>query len=104
MPRSTRVHGAAGSNAVFRVDQGQERSLWTILTADWQKHAAEYVYVVEGERLSRVRVEIEPLGIRQCRVRVHYVHTATSEKGMQFVMSVTEAAFAQKMRDWRRMV
>jgi hypothetical protein len=51
-------------------------------------HAAEYVYVVEGERLSRVRVVIEPLGVKRCRVRVHCVHTATSEKGLQFVGGV----------------
>jgi hypothetical protein len=92
------------TNAVFRVDQGGERSLWTILNADWQGHIAEYVYLVEGERLSRVRVEIEPLDVKQCRVRVRYVHTATSEKGLQFVVSVTEETFAQKMRDWHRMV
>lgn len=92
------------TNAVFQVEQGGEHSLWTILEADLRKHAAEYIYVVQGERLSRVRVEIEPLDVKRCRVRVHYVHTATSEKGLQFVASVTEEAFAQKMRDWQRMV
>ena len=91
-------------NSVFRVDHEGERSLWTIVEADLGRHIAEYIYVVEGERLSRVRVEIEPLGERRCRVRVRYVHTATSEKGRQFVASVTEQAFAQKMRDWQRMV
>jgi hypothetical protein len=43
------------TNAVFRVDQDGERSLWTIVAADLQKHIAEYIYMVEGERLSRVR-------------------------------------------------
>lgn len=90
------------TNAVFRVDEGTERSLWTIVEADLRARVAEYVYVVEGERVSRVRVEIQPLGLKRCRVRVHYVHTATSEKGLQFVASVTEDAFAQKMRDWQR--
>ena len=92
------------ANAAFRVDEGAERSLWTIVEANLQSHVAEYVYVVEGERLSRVRVEVEPLGAKQCRVRVHYVHTATSDKGLQFVASTTEDAFAQKMRGWQRMV
>ena len=92
------------TNAVFRVNQGEERSQWTILEADVRQHTAEYVYVAEGERLSRVRVEIEPLDAKHCRVRVRYVHPATSEKGLQFVASVTEEAFAQKMRDWQRMV
>ena len=92
------------TNAVFRVDQDEERSLWTIVDADLQEHIAEYIYVVEGERLSRVRVEIQPLGEKHCRVRVRYVHTATSEKGLLFVASVTEETYAQKMRDWQRMV
>lgn len=91
------------TNAVFRVDEGTEHSLWTIIEADLRARVAEYIYVVEGERVSRVRVEIQPLGVKQCLVRVHYVHTATSEKGLQFVASVTEDAFAQKMRDWHRM-
>ncbi len=92
------------ANSVFRVDQFGERSLWTIIEADLQEHIAEYIYVVEGERLSRVRVQIQPLSEEHCRVRVHYVHTATSEKGLQFVASVTEESYAQKMRDWHRMV
>jgi len=60
--------------------------------------------VVQDERLSRVRVEIIPLGVKHCRVQVHYMHTAISEKGIQFVAGMTEEAFAQKMRDWQRMV
>ncbi|MGA2905841.1 MAG: hypothetical protein ABSD98_18605, partial [Candidatus Korobacteraceae bacterium] len=92
------------ANSVFRVDQDGEHSLWTIVEANLQEHIAEYIYVVEGERLSRVRVQIEPLSEQHCRVHVHYVHTATSEKGLHFVASVTEGAYAQKMRDWQSMV
>lgn len=91
-------------NSVFRLDHGEEHSLWTILEADLRQHVAEYVYVVENERLSRVRVEIQPLGEQHCRVLVRHVHTATSEKGVHFLEGVTEQAYAQKMRDWRRMV
>jgi len=99
-----RADVAFQANSVFRVDQEEERSVWTIVEADLRRHTAEYIYVVQGERLSRVRVDIEPLGEQHCRVRVRYVHTATSEKGWQFVASVTEKAFAQKMLDWQRMV
>jgi hypothetical protein len=92
------------TNSVFRVDHEGERSLWTIVEADLQEHIAEYVYVIEGERVSRVRVQVEPLSGERCRVRVRYVHTAISEKGLRFVASVTEESYAQKMRDWQRMV
>jgi hypothetical protein len=92
------------ANSVFRVDQDEERSLWTIVEADSREHVAEYIYVVEGERLSRVRVQIEPLSERHCRVHVHYVHTAISEKGVRFVASVTEESYAKKMQDWQHMV
>jgi len=92
------------TNSVFRVDQDEERSLWTIVEADSREHVAEYIYVVEGERLSRVRVQIEPLSERHCRVHVRYVHTAISEKGVEFVASVTEESYAKKMQDWERSV
>jgi len=92
------------TNAVFRVDDGEERSLWTIIEADLRKHTAEYVYLVEGERLSRVRVEIDPVDLAHCRVRVRYVHTAISEKGLHFITGLSEMAFTQKMQDWRRAI
>ena len=92
------------ANSVFRLNHDGELSLWTILDADLQKHVAEYICVVEGVRLSRVRVQVEPLGAERCRVHVRYVHTATSEKGLHFVASLTEESYAQKMRDWQRMV
>jgi len=69
----------------------------------WE-HVAKYIYVVEGERLPRVRVQIEPLGEQHCRVHVHYVHTAISEKGVEFVASVTEESYTKKMRDGQRVV
>jgi len=92
------------TNSVFRLDHGEEHSLWTIIEADLQEHIAEYVYVVEGERLSRVRVQIQPLSENHCRVHVQYVHTAISAKGLEFVASVTEESYAQKMRDWQRLI
>ena len=92
------------TNAVFRLDDAQEQSIWTIVEANLKYHIAEYVYVVEGQRLSRVRVQIEPLEESHCRVHVHYVHTAISEKGLHFLATITEEAYAQKMRDWQRMV
>ena len=92
------------ANAVFRLDLDGDQSIWTILEANAKDHLAEYVYVVEGERVSRVRVQIEPLAGSRCRVHVRYIHTAISEKGLHFIATVTEAAYAQKMRDWERMV
>lgn len=88
------------ANSVFRVDEAEEHSLWTIIEADLKQRVAEYVYVVEGERLSRVRVQVESLGAQHCRVHVHYVHTAISDKGRQFVRTVTGQAYAQKMEAW----
>jgi hypothetical protein len=98
------THVVFKANSVFRLDHDGERSLWTILEADLQEHVAEYICVVEGVRLSRVRVQIEPLSEKRCRVHVRYVHTAISEKGLHFVASLTEESYARKMRDWQRMV
>ncbi len=92
------------TNAVFRLSGDGDESIWTILEANLKEHIAEYVYVVEGGRVSRVRVQVEPLTASRCRVHVRYVHTAISEKGLHFIAAVTEAAYAQKMQDWQRLV
>jgi len=94
------------TNAVFRLDDSQEQSIWTIVEANVKDHVAEYVYVyvVEGQRLSRVRVQIEPVTGSRCRVHVHYVHTAITERGVPFLATVTQEAYAQKMRDWQRIL
>jgi hypothetical protein len=92
------------TNAVFRLGHGEHESIWTILQASPKEHVADYVYVVLGERVSRVRVEIEPLAGNRCRVHVRYVHTALSEGGTQFIAAMTEEDYAQKMSDWQRMV
>jgi hypothetical protein len=42
----------------------------------WIRALAEYIYVVNGERLSRVRVHIQALGEQRGRVLVRYVDTA----------------------------
>jgi len=42
----------------------------------WIRALAEYIYVVNGERLSRVRVQIQAQGEQRGRVLVRYVHTA----------------------------
>ena len=89
------------TNAVFRIDEARERSLWTIVEANSGEHVAEYIYVVEGERLSRVRVVVEPFGPKNCRVRVRYVHTAILEKGVHFLSGVTDESFQQKMQSWQ---
>jgi hypothetical protein len=92
------------ADTVFRLHGDGDHSIWTILEANPKDHIAEYIYVVEGERVSRVRVQIEPLTESHCRVHVSYVHTATSEKGLHFIAAVSEPAYAQKMKDWQRMV
>jgi hypothetical protein len=101
-PAQTAV--AFNANSVFRLDHDGERSLWTVLEADSREYAAEYICVVEGVRVSRVRVHIQPLGKTRCRVHVRYVHTATSDKGLHFVASLTERSYARKMLEWQRMV
>jgi hypothetical protein len=92
------------TDAVFRLNHLGEESTWTVLSAEPKSNFAEYIYHVHGERLSRVRVQLVPLGCRRCRVHVRYVHTALSAKGRRFLAALTPSAYQQKMKDWQRMV
>jgi hypothetical protein len=49
-------------------------------------------------------VQVEGIGVARSCVTVRYVHTAISEKGVEFVSSLSQEAFAQKMADWQRLV
>jgi hypothetical protein len=106
-PRAVFPEGEAvvfTQGAVFRIERGGEREVWTIVRADSAAGLADYVQVVEGSRLTRIRVEVASLGPARCRVSVRYTLTALSEAGGAFLDGLSEQAYAARMSDWERRV
>ena len=101
-PGATAVEFTTGS--VFRLEHEGERSLWTVVEAAPQLGLADYVYVVEGSRLVRVRVEVSAAGPASSQIAVTYSVTSLSEDGDRFLDGFTQEVYAAKMQDWRRRI
>lgn len=92
------------NDAVFYLSHGDEHAVWTILQANAEHHTADYLYVVQESRVVRIKVWIDSLGPRQCRVHVRYTITALSDAGVQFALGFSEEAFASEMLEWQEKV
>jgi hypothetical protein len=91
-------------DTVFREGKAGEEAVWTILDADWQTHRAEYVRVAPDSHTARIVVKIEPLAAERSKVVVSYIVTAFGEDAANLLAAFSEAAYAEKMRNWRHQI
>jgi hypothetical protein len=92
------------TNTVFRLGQGPEESVWTILQADSQIHIADYVRVAPASHIARIRVNVEPVSPNRSHVIVSYAVTAFGENASTVLEPFSESGYAQRMRDWQRQI
>ena len=92
------------ANTVFRLGQGSEESVWTILEADSQTHHAEYVRIAPASHAARISVKIEPVSPNRSHVIVSYAVTAFGEQTSAVLEPFSEGAYAQRMRDWQKQI
>jgi hypothetical protein len=92
------------ANTVFRLGQGSEESVWTILEADSQSHRTEYVRIAPASHAARIRVRIEPVSPNRSHVIVSYAVTAFGEHTSTVLEPFSEGAYAQRMRDWQQQI
>ena len=91
-------------NTVFRLGQGTEESLWTILEADWLAHRAEYVRLAPASHTARIVVKIEPVPPNRSHVTVSYTVTAFGEHAPSVLEPFSEGAYARRMCDWQQQI
>lgn len=92
------------TNTVFRLGQGSEESIWTILEADSQTHRAEYVRVAPASHTARIRVNVEPVSPNRSHVIVSYAVTAFGEHASTVLEPFSEGVYAQRMREWQQQI
>lgn len=79
-------------------------AIWTIVDVDWPTHFAEYVRFAPASHSARITVKVDPVGPSQSQVAVSYVITAFGEDKGQLLEAFSEAAYADKMREWKRRI
>jgi hypothetical protein len=92
------------ANTVFRLGQGSEESVWTILEADPQSHHAEYIRVAPASHTARISVRVAPAGPDRSHVVVSYAVTAFGDHALAVLEPFAEGAYAQRMRDWQQQI
>jgi hypothetical protein len=91
-------------DTVFRMGQGPEESIWTIVEADWQSHRAEYVRVAPGSHTARISVSVAPVGPNRSYVAVNYAVTTFGQHASTVLDDFSESTYAQRMRDWQQQI
>ena len=91
-------------NTVFRLGQGSEESVWTILEADCQHYRAEYIRVAPASHTARISVKIEPVAPDSSCVAVSYAVTAFGQQVSSVLEPFSETAYAKKMREWQQQI
>lgn len=95
---------AFARDTVFRQGTAEETAIWTIVDADWKAHRAEYVRVAPASHTAHIVVNVEKLTPDRSRVTVRYTVTAFGERASRVLEPFSEAAYADKMRNWQRQI
>src|SRR5215468_7001743 len=78
--------GAQQEGAVFTTtsDNGKER-LWLLTTYDVKRGRVEYVFVTPGFTANEIKMQVLPVGEKQCKATITYRHSALVPEGNQEV-------------------
>jgi hypothetical protein len=78
--------GAQREGAVFTTTtaNGIER-LWLLTTYDVKRGRVEYVFVTPGFTANEIKIQVLPVGEKQCKATITYRHSALVPKGNEEV-------------------
>ena len=93
-------HGE-GTLFVTRSASGGE-TVWVLARFDVARLRVAYVHVSPGSLVVEIMLALAPLSESKTRAEVRYTYTALSEEGNARLAQMSEARFAEFMRDWER--
>jgi hypothetical protein len=91
-----------GEDGVFVTTDEDGETLWTSTLYDPAAHRVEYVRVLPGVELVRIRIRLERAQGERTHAHVAYAWTALGERGEQRIARMTRARFETNMRHWER--
>jgi hypothetical protein len=90
---------------VWLTNDGDVEVIWRVQRYDPSAGVAEYLRVVPGNRVAVVRVECAAAdGGAATAVTVTYRITPIAPAGDAWVAEMSDAAFAEMMREWERLI
>ncbi len=101
------VHPADGTTAegmVFLTDFDGEETIWACVRHRPEAHDVGYLRVTPGSRVAMVDVAARPIDATTTEVTVRYRITALSPAGEAVVAAMDEAAFGERIDEWRERI
>jgi hypothetical protein len=89
---------------VWLTKDGDVEVIWRVQRYDADAGVAEYLRVVPHNRVAVVRVECAALTGDETNVTVTYRITPIAPAGEAWVAEMSEAAFAEMMKEWERLI
>ena len=85
-------------------DHAAATAIWIVKQYDPVQYTVQFYKVEPEEKVGRVKVRCEPLGVGSTRVIVTYTYTGLSETGNRFIDGFTEAAYQAFIAEWRTLL
>jgi hypothetical protein len=92
----------ARAGAAFTTAVGGIETLWLVLEFDRERHHARSARITPGSRLGTVDVRCRPSDESGSEVEVTYALTSLTREGEAVLEAMSEAAYAEMLRDWER--
>lgn len=94
------LSGDLSLETVFLTRSEGRETLWVVSRLDLERHLVEYLRVTPGFHTARVMVKCRPSGEHSTLAEIGYDYTALSTGGMEFLSSLSGAAFNKMIKEW----
>ncbi len=92
--------GYAEPGCVFSTRDGQHETVWVVAQRDPAVRRIQFVRVTPEIAATELVVTVEEVSANRSHVHIRYTHTSLGEAGDALLASITEEAFATRMRFW----
>lgn len=89
---------------VFRTQDGGREVVWVVTDLNHESGSVTYHRVEGRDLVARVSVRCEQEGEAETRVSVSYADFSLSDAGDDEITGMSEAAYADKMRNWKQQI
>lgn len=80
------------------------QTIWIITKLDKKSRNIVYTAVTPSFKVSIIEINCEPDGTNRTKARVTYTITALSERGKQYVASMSKQHYHKWMTDWEKAI
>lgn len=97
-------NGETGKDMLFATGEGSERTWWTCLEWEPERHRVRYLRLTLDNRAAFVAVECHARDAEATTVTVTYDIQTLGRKGDDYLAAMTDVAFAEMIGEWAGLI